>query len=403
MNKYSRHLHSSFIPHQGNKYLPFLMRHNSLKIIAVLAVLLKIGVSFLLIFSPLSVQPIDITNQNIINMTNQQRLNNGLNQLELNPLLSQAANAKAQDMLSKQYFSHYSPSNTSPWYWFKQAGYEYAYAGENLAMDFVRGEDIISAWMVSASHKRNILNGNYTQIGLAVLEGDFKGAKTTLVVQMFGTPAPKTKLTETTTTKEVVEKSPPSQTVTEEVTEEKSLPEVNKEETVVIPSVEENTYDIVTKLEKEEPAQEDKTEAKNEEEKKEEEKPEETKVVVQINDETNELSKKGDDYIGSVKEGDNKPNQNVIVITEDENKNVVSTPVVSTNYFKNSVLKPANFFTSERLVKMILYSRNFFMALFILLSLVLVLNLLIKVRVQHRPNIVYTLLVIYLIGIIIII
>jgi len=403
MKTCSNHIQNTFIPHQGNEYLPFLMRHKSLKIIAVLAVLVKIGISLILIFSPLSVHPIDITNQNIINLTNQQRLDAGLSQLELNPLLSQAARAKAQDMLAKQYFSHYSPSNTSPWYWFKQSGYEYAYAGENLAMDFVRAEDVMSAWMASASHKRNVLNSDYSQIGLAVLEGDFKGAKTTLVVQMFGTPAPKTKLAETTTTEEVVEKSPPTQTVTEEVEEEKSLPEVNKEETVVIPSVQENTYDVVTKVEEKEPPEEDKKEENIEEEAKEEEESEKTKVVVQMNDQANELSKKGDEYIGSVKEGDNKPSQNVNIITEDKNKNVVSTPVASTSYFKGSILSPSNFFSSERLVKIILYSRNFFMALFILLSLVLVLNLLIKVRVQHRPNIIYTLLVIYLIGVIIVI
>lgn len=392
MKSCKKQLNKYLIPHQGNDFSPLILRHKSLKVIAVFVVALKIGISFLLIFAPALVNPIDITNQNIINLTNQQRLNAGLPQFELDNQLSQAAYAKAQNMLSEQYFAHYSPSNISPWYWFNQAGYEYAYAGENLAMDFVQAEDVLGGWMASDTHRRNILNSNYADIGIGIVEGDYKGAKTIIIVQMLGAPAPPTTLAVSSTIEEVVEKNPSEETVTEEIVEQENLPEVQSEETVIIPSiVEPNTYDIVVRVEEKED-----TEVPAEENK-------ETKVAVLIGDSSSELNKSGDEYIGSIKDEREIPTQNINVVMEDEEKNVVTTPIANTEFFKTSIISPQTFFSSERLIQIILYSKNFFLALFIFLSLVLVLNVLIKVRVQHKPNIIYSLLVIYLIGVIIIV
>lgn len=388
MSKLMKRLRNHFIPHEGNEFRPHVLRHKSLAFIASFVIVIKVIIMLLVALIPGYVLPIDITNQNIINLTNQQRVNSGLSQLALNNKLSQAAASKAQDMLSKQYFSHYSPSNTSPWYWFKAAGYEYAYAGENLAMDFTTAEDMMSAWMASASHKKNILNGQFSEIGVAVLEGDFKGAKTILVVQVFAVPAPTPTVASETTVEEVAEESPPQEEVTEEVKEEQKLPEVEKEKTVVIPSpVEEDTYDVKVTVKEE----------------AEEPKEEPTKVAVQIGDNTNELTKSGDEYIGAVKEDKEGPEENIKVVLEDSQKNVISYPVMNTNYFKTSILRPDRFFTSDRLIQILFHSRNFFLALLIFLSLVLILNVLVRIRVQHRPTILYSLLLIYMIGVIIII
>jgi len=392
MTECKKHFYNTFIPHKGNNYLPFLLRHNSLRIIASFVVVLKISLLLLIFFSPISSSSLNITNQNIINLTNQQRLNAGLKQLELNPLLTQAALAKAQDMLSKQYFSHYSPSNTSPWYWFKQAGYEYSYAGENLAMDFVQAEDVVNAWMASSSHRRNILNPNYTQIGVGVLEGNFKGVRTIIVVQMFGQPAPPA-----TVTKLASSQTPPStSSIEENSSKEEIQPETSpivKEKTVILPSpAEENTYDVVTTT-----TEEKKTESLAEKQ------AEEPKLSVEMNDSSSELAKVGDNYVGSVKENSNQPSDNIKITIQDQESKKITVPVASTSFFKTPILTPDNLLSSERLIKMIFYSRNFFLALFILLSLVLILNVLIKIKVQHRPTLVYTLLVLYLIGVIIII
>jgi hypothetical protein len=70
----------------------------------------------------------------------------------------------------------------------KEAGYEYQVAGENLARDFGTTPDMMEAWMASPTHRANIVNPKYTEIGIAVIDGVFQGYETTLVVQMFGKP-----------------------------------------------------------------------------------------------------------------------------------------------------------------------------------------------------------------------
>ncbi len=61
------------------------------------------------------------------------------------------------------------------------------YAGENLARDFSNASDAINAWMNSPTHKENILNPKYREIGVGVVEGDLAGSDTTIIVQFFGT------------------------------------------------------------------------------------------------------------------------------------------------------------------------------------------------------------------------
>ncbi|MFA5070469.1 MAG: CAP domain-containing protein [Patescibacteria group bacterium] len=403
MSYFHRKIRDSFIPQEQNEFRPHVLRHKFLAFIASLVIVVKVGVLLLVALTPGYVLPVDITNQNIVNLTNQQRLNAGLSELKLNSRLSQAASAKAADMLSNQYFSHYSPSNVSPWYWFQSAGYEYAYAGENLAMDFVTAESTVSAWMASESHKKNILNSKFSEIGVGVIEGDFKGAKTILVVQEFAAPAPTKTVASNTTVTEVTkpattETKPVQQTVTPTVEAEKNLPKVEAEKTVVLPSpAKEDTYDVTVKVE-EPPAETPPAEPPAEI----------TQVAVNLGGNTADLNKTGDQYVGSVEENQNGQKNDLDILVQStqpttDESNVITAPVMNTDFFKTTILRPDKFFTSEKLVQIILYSRNFFLALLLFLSLALILNVLIKVRVQHRPTIVYSLLVIYMISVIIII
>ena len=130
----------------------------------------------------------DISGNLIVEMTNQTRAKEGLNTLKVNPELSAAAAAKADDMIKNGYFAHFSPTNVSPWFWIKQNGYNYKYAGENLAMNFSETDQVINGWLNSPSHKANLLNGNYQDIGVAVLSGQVNGQSRVVVVQMFGSP-----------------------------------------------------------------------------------------------------------------------------------------------------------------------------------------------------------------------
>ncbi|HVY73000.1 MAG TPA: CAP domain-containing protein [Candidatus Paceibacterota bacterium] len=123
----------------------------------------------------------------IIARTNADRDTNGKARVIESPLLDAAAQRKANDMLSKQYFSHVAPDGTAPWAWFKHGGYPYIYAGENLAMNFYSASDVETAWMNSPAHRANVLNSNFKEIGIGVAHGVYQGKETTLIVEFFGT------------------------------------------------------------------------------------------------------------------------------------------------------------------------------------------------------------------------
>ncbi len=125
----------------------------------------------------------------LVDLTNADRQEQSLGALKVNPLLEQAAKEKAQDMASKGYFSHTAPDGKTPWYWLDQVGYNYTSAGENLAVNFFDSTDIDSAWMNSTSHRANILNNKFTEIGIATANGTYQGKDTIFVVQFFGKPA----------------------------------------------------------------------------------------------------------------------------------------------------------------------------------------------------------------------
>lgn len=124
----------------------------------------------------------------VIELTNIERQNAGFGKVTYNSVLSEAAAAKAADMFAHNYWAHVSPTGTEPWSFISSSGYNYQHAGENLARDFSNSKDIVSAWMASSTHKKNLLDGRYKDIGIAVMDGYINGVETTIVVQMFGTP-----------------------------------------------------------------------------------------------------------------------------------------------------------------------------------------------------------------------
>ncbi len=124
----------------------------------------------------------------ILALTNTERQQNNLGALTENSELDQAAQAKAEDMATKGYFSHISPSGETPWTWIEDAGYSYHYAGENLATQFVDSRAVVNAWMASPTHRANLLGPQYTNIGIGVAQGIYQGQPTIFVVQFFASP-----------------------------------------------------------------------------------------------------------------------------------------------------------------------------------------------------------------------
>ncbi|MCC6711501.1 MAG: hypothetical protein IT416_04095 [Candidatus Pacebacteria bacterium] len=136
----------------------------------------------------------NITPEQVILQTNEQRVSQGLSGLTLSEELSQAALAKGQDMFADQYWSHTAPDGTEPWYFIEKSGYKYKVAGENLARDFMNTSDMVTAWMASPTHRANLMNPKFEEIGIAVIDGRLNGFETTLVVQMFGSPGAKSQV-----------------------------------------------------------------------------------------------------------------------------------------------------------------------------------------------------------------
>lgn len=129
----------------------------------------------------------DITSDNIIKLTNQERLAENKALLIANKQLTEAAHAKAKAIIESQKFQHNIEGQKFST-WIKDAGYEYSFIGENLAIDFVTTEGVTKAWLSSPTHKKNLLNERFTEIGVAVVDGTFKGEHSIIVVQIFGTP-----------------------------------------------------------------------------------------------------------------------------------------------------------------------------------------------------------------------
>ena len=180
-----------FTPHHTNNCRARILHPSVLSLFVALFLLGQFALNFyLLVFPSVLGFASNITPERVIEITNQKRAENGLAPLTLNSSLNEAAQRKAGDMFAFNYWAHASPSGRTPWSFFREAGYHYVYAGENLAKDFMNSESVVEAWMNSPSHRDNILNGNYKEIGLSVVNGTLNGVETTLVVQLFGTPTP---------------------------------------------------------------------------------------------------------------------------------------------------------------------------------------------------------------------
>lgn len=125
----------------------------------------------------------------VVQLTNAERADLDETPLRRNATLDEAARMKAEHMAKNEYFAHFAPDGTSPWYWFDKAGYKYAHAGENLAIHFTDSSEVVQAWMDSPTHRANIVSGKYTEIGVGTAKGMYEGYETVYVVQLFGAPA----------------------------------------------------------------------------------------------------------------------------------------------------------------------------------------------------------------------
>jgi uncharacterized protein YkwD len=132
----------------------------------------------------------NVNNSDIVYWTNKARKDNGaLRALTPNVVLNEMAMKKVNDMFTKQYFEHESPSGVTVSNLAKETGYAYILIGENLALGtFGTSQAIVTAWMQSPGHRANILNGKYIEIGVAAKKGTYDGREVWIAVQHFGLP-----------------------------------------------------------------------------------------------------------------------------------------------------------------------------------------------------------------------
>lgn len=187
--KVHHHARKILVPHKINAYRPHLIRWQGIAAVLVVAVLAQVVYGYtttgnLSVLGRVS----DIQTVDLLEDTNSERKALGLSELTLDDKLSKAAFLRAQDMFTNNYWSHTSPTGVQPWKWFGDVGYNYSYAGENLAKNYPSAGATVDAWMKSPSHKDNILNTHYTEIGFAVVDGTLNGQNTTLVVALYGAP-----------------------------------------------------------------------------------------------------------------------------------------------------------------------------------------------------------------------
>jgi len=178
-----------FIPHEENNHKPHFLRWETTVVVLGFVLLVEILflVQTLLIFPRVNFFA-EILGSVITQETNTDRLASNLQPLALSDKLSQAAQMKANDMVTEGYFAHISPQGMTPWYWLDSAGYKYLYAGENLAINFSDSKEVVNAWMNSPTHRANITDARFTEIGIGTAQGVYQGKETIFVVQLFGRP-----------------------------------------------------------------------------------------------------------------------------------------------------------------------------------------------------------------------
>ena len=120
--------------------------------------------------SPAPVQGLSVDEQKMVDLVNAERTAQGLKPLQVDLRLVKVARMKSQDMINKNYFDHNSPTYGSPFDMMRNNGITYKFAGENLAGNSTVANAHTSL-MNSPGHRANILNTNYTHIGIGIIDG----------------------------------------------------------------------------------------------------------------------------------------------------------------------------------------------------------------------------------------
>ncbi|HEX7150082.1 MAG TPA: CAP domain-containing protein [Thermoanaerobaculia bacterium] len=134
-----------------------------------------------------SLMAAEITRESVLAEMNKYRLAHRLPPLRSEVRLTNASDDRMRDMEELAYWSHVSPDGRAPFVWMKHRGYEFQFAGENLASGFETVEVLVQSWMESEGHRANILSPSYQEVGISIIEGSTLGRATgKSIVVLFG-------------------------------------------------------------------------------------------------------------------------------------------------------------------------------------------------------------------------
>jgi len=150
-----------------------------------------VGVAFALLLSPLLTTAASSSGMNadrLAALSNNARVEARAPMLRMDPLLSQSASSRAQELIESGVLSHARPNGSPFSTSIAQKGYPYAVVGENIGVHFTDEQSLVRAWLESPLHAKNMLNRKFSDIGVAVAAGTVNGVQTIVVVQHFGEP-----------------------------------------------------------------------------------------------------------------------------------------------------------------------------------------------------------------------
>ncbi len=188
-----RALKHFFIPHAENNYHPHILHTKRAVFYALVFCTLKVMVvlSAILIPSEAYLHP-DVLGEQykaIVALTNDMRTANNIPALTVAAKLNASAESKVEDMSAYQYFSHVGPYERDLHYFLDKVGYPYTVAGENLGLGFSDARSLVKAWENSPKHYANLVDPDFTEIGVGLQAGVYRGEPTVYAAQHFGARA----------------------------------------------------------------------------------------------------------------------------------------------------------------------------------------------------------------------
>lgn len=181
-----KNLTSLVVPNKNNNFRAILLKPLSLVMLAGIIFSFNFIVPVNNISAQTPGQEIDV--ESLLTSHNAIRKDQGLKELALNNKLNISAQRKADAMRNSDCWSHYCPNGKTPWEFFNEVGYDYVFAGENLAEGFFSIDKVMDAWMNSLTHRENILKKDFVEIGFGFAYGNFQGNPNNLIVVVhFGT------------------------------------------------------------------------------------------------------------------------------------------------------------------------------------------------------------------------